>query len=66
MTKDIERLIDEAGREAVLTRARALGWTSGEAPRWVWVGIAHDIKQGIPSGMPPQRLDEALLGFKLF
>jgi hypothetical protein len=64
--EELERAIDEAGRSAVFSRARALGWTTGEAPEWVWRQIADDVKHGRPSGNPPQRLDEALLGFRLF
>jgi hypothetical protein len=64
---ELEKLIDEAGRSAVFARARALGWASGDAPpKWVWQQIAADVKAGRPSGAPPQRLDEALLGFKLW
>lgn len=65
--EQVEREIDEAGRAEVFARARALGWSADNAPPiWVWVGIARDIKEGRPSGLPPQRLDEALLGFRLF
>ncbi len=63
---ELERLIDEAGRSAVFARARYLGWNSGEAPEWVWRQIALDVKGGKSSGsMPPQRLDDSLLGFRL-
>lgn len=65
--ESLERAIDEAGRAAVFERARRLGYTAASgAPPWVWREIAADIKAGRPSGMPPQRLDEALLGFRLF
>lgn len=63
----LEREIDEVGRAAVFERARALGWSSGDGvPKWVWRGIVSDLQNGLPSGTPPQRLDEALLGFRLF
>lgn len=40
----VERLIDEAGREAVFDRARALGWTQTAPPLWAWQQIALEVK----------------------
>jgi len=64
---ELEREIDEAGREEVFARARALGW-EGPVEKWIWRSIIDDIKAGrhTPTGAPPRRLDEALLGFRLF
>lgn len=64
MDEALEAMIDRAGREAVFQRAREYGW-HGAPPKWVWRQIADDVKNNRPSGMPPQRLDEALLGFRL-
>jgi hypothetical protein len=64
---ELERAIDDAGRAAVFERARRLGWSpDNPPPAWVWASIASDVKAGRPSGMPPERLDEAILGFRLF
>lgn len=66
MDEELERLIDDAGRTAVFERARLLGWSQEcPPPAWVWREIAADVKDGKPSGLPPKRMDEALLGFRL-
>lgn len=46
---ELEALIDRAGRDAVFSRARALGWSS-PPPKWVWQGICADIIQRRGSG----------------
>jgi hypothetical protein len=48
--KELEALIDKVGRKEVFSRARSLGWHSGEIPpKWVWNAICHDILHGRPS-----------------
>lgn len=67
MDEALEREIDAVGRSLVFERARMLGWSPRDAvPMFVWRGIVDDLKNGRPLGMPPQRLDEAVLGFRLF
>lgn len=39
----VERLIDEAGLEQVLRRARELGWGGSWPPLWVWHQIATEL-----------------------
>lgn len=39
----IESLIDAAGRDRVLARAKSLGWGDDVPPKWVWVEIAQMI-----------------------
>lgn len=39
----VEKLLDEAGRDAVFARARDLGWADGGAPLWVWKEIAAEL-----------------------
>jgi hypothetical protein len=67
--EDIERMIEDAGSSEVFARARALGWTDGHAPLWVWASICSDIKRGVPllvaAPARPQSLSEAVLGFRL-
>ncbi|UFS83222.1 hypothetical protein LPB79_13295 [Rhizobium sp. T136] len=42
--QSVEQLIDQAGRDDVFARARALGWSSAmPAPLWVWNQIAVEI-----------------------
>lgn len=43
---DLEKLIDEAGRDDVFNRARSLGWVDEIPPKWVWRCIAHEIISG--------------------
>lgn len=68
MDQSIERMIDEAGREAVFARAEALGWPPGSAvPTWVWQQIAAEVKRGDRGlSVPPKPLHEQVLGFRLF
>ena len=67
MDERLEKAIDEAGRSAVFARAATYGWTSySSPPKWVWWGIVDEVKAGKPPAVPPPRLDEALLGFRLF
>lgn len=43
---NVEKIIDEAGRDAVFARARELGWGVEETPpRWVWVQISYELIQ---------------------
>jgi len=39
----LEKRIEEAGRDEVLSRARSLGWTNELPPKCVWYGIANEI-----------------------
>lgn len=39
---DLERLIDQAGRDKVFARALSYGWT-GPLPTWAWNTIANEI-----------------------
>ncbi len=65
---DLEAEIDAVGRAEVFARARALGWTTDAPPeKWVWRAICHDVRSGVPAyASEPKRLDEAILGFRLF
>ncbi len=67
--QELESLIDRAGRDKVFDRARALGW-NGNAPKWVWSQIAHEVLDGKPLVAAPTRRmqswDEAVFGFRLF
>lgn len=45
MDSELERAIDEVGRERVFRRAREMGWVSSDAPPiWVWNGIVAEIR----------------------
>lgn len=43
MNKELEALIDRAGRERVFARASANGWTAAGAPEFVWRMIAVEL-----------------------
>ena len=43
--KQIEDLIESAGRDKVFSRARSLGWVNELPPKWVWVQIALELKR---------------------
>lgn len=48
--KELETLIDKAGRDEVFRRARNLGWHTGQIPpKWVCQAICSDILHGRPS-----------------
>lgn len=48
--RELEMMIDKAGRGEVFRRAKALGWHSGQIPpKWVWKAICADIEKGRPS-----------------
>ena len=40
----IEAMIDKAGRDKVMSRARQLGWSDGGAPLWVWNVICAQVE----------------------
>lgn len=42
----VESLIDAAGRDLVMARAKAIGWGVETPPKWVWVEIAKSIIRG--------------------
>lgn len=45
----VEAHIERAGRDAVFSRARELGWTADRpAPLWVWNQIAAEILASRP------------------
>lgn len=73
MDEELEKLIDEAGRDKVFARARTLGWRYGDMiEKWMWRQICYEMMSDQPRSepeampLPPQRLDEALFGFRLF
>lgn len=44
--ENVEKIIDEAGRNRVFERAHELGWLPEETPpKWVWVQIAYELIQ---------------------
>lgn len=62
MDANLEALIDEAGRDAVFARARALGWSVYHSPpKWVWHGIVHEVRKAKESAPQYQYLDRLLL-----
>lgn len=67
MDEDLEKRIDEVGRDRVFSRARALGWVAGSSPPiWVWRQIVEDVANGAPYPYDPRPLHEQVLGFRLF
>lgn len=49
MDEELEKAIDEVGRDRVFDRAAAYGWPRGSgAPKWVWLGIVAELKMDIP------------------
>lgn len=62
MDEALEKAIDEAGRDRVLTRAESYGWRAGDAPpKYVWWGIVQELREGQP---PPYKTG-SVLGFNL-
>jgi len=60
----LEKAIDEIGRDRVFARAQSHGWLAGDAPpKWVWWGIVHELKTGVPPPARPQ--DASLFGVSL-
>jgi hypothetical protein len=47
MDIELEKAIDEAGRDKVFQRAREIGWMNDCPPAWVWWGIVNEIKTGV-------------------
>jgi hypothetical protein len=42
--EELERAIDEVGRDRVFARARRRAWEPGSAlPPWVWWGIVYEL-----------------------
>lgn len=68
MDEELEKEIDDAGREAVFARARANGWSvDNPPPKWVWQGLCHEVRRSYSSPQqPPPSLSEAIFGFRLF
>jgi hypothetical protein len=44
MDQELEKAIDEVGREKVFQRARNIGWTDDVPPAWVWWGIVNELR----------------------
>jgi hypothetical protein len=42
--EELERQIDEAGRNAVFARASAHGWKNVPPPKWVWYQIVAEVR----------------------
>lgn len=50
---DLERAIDEVGRERVFSRAREMGWGHYAAPpAFVWWGIVAELRYGLTTVLP--------------
>lgn len=48
MDQELEKAIDEVGREKVFQRAREVGWRYGDdPPKWVWWGIVAELRQAL-------------------
>lgn len=43
--QELEKAIEAIGRDRVFARARALGWTEGSPPKWVWWGVVAELRQ---------------------
>lgn len=53
---DVERMIDQAGRDKVFFRARSLGWVDGSIPPlWVWAGICRELEHEASFAEPNER-----------
>lgn len=50
--KDLEQMIDLAGRNEVFARARANGWGYVPPPKWIWRQICIDILREKPRARP--------------
>ena len=48
---DLEKAIDEVGREKVFSVARQLGWGAETPPSWVWWNIVQGLKRPKPEGV---------------
>lgn len=48
MDQELEKAIDEVGREKVFQRARNIGWTDDAPPAWVWWGIVNELRTVAP------------------
>lgn len=47
MDEELEKAIDEAGREAVFAVVRSAGWTPGESlPKWIWESAVRQVNAG--------------------
>jgi len=42
--EDLEKAIDDVGRDRVFDRAASLGWTGAPPPRWVWWRIVQGFR----------------------
>lgn len=62
MNAELEKAIDEVGRDHVFLRAQAHGWRPGSAPpEYVWWGIVDELRRNVP---PPRNLSlSELFGF---
>lgn len=49
MNEELERAIDEVGRDRAFMRAESHGWMRGSAPpEWVWWGIVQELRGNQP------------------
>lgn len=49
MNADLERAIDDVGRDRVFLRAKSYGWSNGDVPpEYVWWGIVQELRAGVP------------------
>lgn len=56
MDADLEKAIDDLGRERVFGRARAIGWTAEMmVPKWVWWGIVAELRSEASAVMERQK-----------
>lgn len=44
MDQELEKAIDEAGREKVFERAKERGWLNETPPVWVWWGLVREVR----------------------
>ena len=58
MNQELEKAIDEVGRDRVFARANSYGWENGAgAPEWVWWGIVNEVRENkvLPKPVDSQR-----------
>lgn len=56
MDEELEKAIDEVGRDGVFRRAKEVGWRYGNPPpKWVWWGIVAELRQQRQRNEEPHR-----------
>lgn len=63
--EELEKAIDDVGRDRVFDRAEAHGWNDMTPPRWVWWLIVKELRDGVPPPPPRESLSRSLLGSDL-